>query len=155
MGGWLDWVILWAFFNPGDSMVLWLLERAQWRATKMIRGLKHLPYEERLRDLGLFSLGKRWLRGILISAYKYLMAESQVDGAKQFSVVPTTRQRAMDINWNRINSMWTWRKDSLLWEWQSTGASCPERLWSSLLWRYSKPTRALSFAIYSMEHAFP
>ena len=86
-------------------MVLRLLERAQWRATKMIRGLKHLPYEERLRDLGLFSLGKRWLRGILISAYKYLMAESQVDGAKQFSVVPTTRQRAMDINWNRINSM--------------------------------------------------
>ena len=34
-----------------------LLEKVQWRATKMIKGLEHLCYEKRLSDLALFSPG--------------------------------------------------------------------------------------------------
>jgi len=55
--------------------------------------MKYLPYEERLRDLGLFILETRRLRGNLINACKYLKGESQGNGDRLFSLVPSNRTK--------------------------------------------------------------
>ncbi|MFV1218979.1 hypothetical protein, partial [Klebsiella pneumoniae] len=69
-----------------------LLERVQRRATKMIRGLQHLPYEDRLRELGLFILEKRRLRGDLIAAFQDRRGAYKQEGRQLFPRVGSSRR---------------------------------------------------------------
>lgn len=48
--------------------------------------LEHLSYEERLRELGLFSLGKKRLWGDLTATFQYLNRAYEQEGEQLFTV---------------------------------------------------------------------
>jgi len=72
----------------------------------MIRGLEHLFYEERLRELGLFSLEERRLRGDFIVAFQYLNGAYKQEGERLFTRVDSDRTKGMVLNWDRGGLGW-------------------------------------------------
>ena len=70
------------------------LESVQRRMTKMIHGLRNLPYEERLRHLNLHSLERRRVRGDLIEVFKWIKGYNKGDANKVIIIKQQGRTRS-------------------------------------------------------------
>ena len=68
--------VIWGPFSKGDIKAV---EKVQRRATKMVREIAHLPYEERLKHLKLPSLVHRGRRGDMIQLHKIINDGVDID----------------------------------------------------------------------------
>ena len=80
-----------------------LLEWVQRKATKIVRGLKHLTNEDKLRELELICLEMRRLHRDLIAAFQYLKGAYRKAGEGIFMRVCSNRMRGNDLNWKRVD----------------------------------------------------
>ena len=80
-------------WSPQYRIDMDLLECIQRRTTKMIQGMEHLSYEDRPRELGLFSLEKRTLQDALIVAFQHPKGSYKKEADRLFHRVYGDRTR--------------------------------------------------------------
>ena len=68
-----------AGWNPWSQEDIQLLEQVQHRFTRQVSGMGSLPYEERLKRLGLTTPQARRERGDMIETYKILTGKVDVE----------------------------------------------------------------------------
>ncbi|KAK4823243.1 hypothetical protein QYF61_000210 [Mycteria americana] len=101
-------------WGPSHKKDMDLLKQVQRRAMSMIRGLEHLSYEERQRELGLFSLEKEGLLGDLTVAFQYLKGAYKKDEERLFTRACSDRTSGNVFKLNEADEVPTdWKRGNI------------------------------------------
>lgn len=76
------------------------LEKVHRSATKMVSSPEHMIYKEMLRDMGLGSLAKRWIRRGLKPARTYVKRNDKDSGAKLSVLVGSYTEKPWSV-WSK------------------------------------------------------
>ena len=119
---------VWGPCYKGDQDAL---EKLQRRTTKMVQGLRHVPYQDRLRQLDLPSLAYRRIRGDMIIIYKLITGKIQADtGMVQVERGPY-RTRGHSLRMKKVRATKQVRRNYLLIRAVNKWNSLPERVVSA------------------------
>ncbi|KAG7166732.1 RNA-directed DNA polymerase from mobile element jockey-like 30 [Homarus americanus] len=88
----LDYAV--QFWCPNYRMDINSLESVQLRMTKIIPGLRNLPYQDRLKKLNLHSLERRRVRGDMIEVFKWVKGINKGDIDKDFIISEQDKTRS-------------------------------------------------------------
>ena len=112
-----------SIWSPSLAKDIYVLEKVQKRATKMVRGLGHLPYEQRLKSLDFYTLFRRRQRGDLIEVFKILNGYYEIDPTKFFTLtdVSNTRGHHMKLlkSYTRLNARSNFFTQRIINSWNS------------------------------------
>ena len=80
-------------FYPYHQKDINQLEGVQRRATKLVKALHDLPYEDRLKELSLYSLTQRRARGDMLTVFKIIHGLIDIDMTKLFQFSEGSKTR--------------------------------------------------------------
>ena len=90
-------------WSPYLNQDINMLERVQRRATKLIAGISHLSYEDRLKELNMFTFRNRLIRGDMIQVYRMFAGLDKIDISKFLTMGQNITTRGHNKSLRKFN----------------------------------------------------
>ena len=109
-------------WSPYKKKYITLLERVQRRATRMVKKLKKLPYDERVKKMNLPKLYERRIRGDMIETFKIISGVEKLNSRRLFQMSAfrgRSHSKKLYPKYARLNLRKNWFTQRVISKWNS------------------------------------